>query len=117
GEADFPARRRQLQAAAAQESAGAEGSPRAPVQARLALARFLAGFGLYYEAIGALNALVAQVPAMGGEPEVRGLRGASRAAIGRHDEALADFAGSALTGDPSADVWRGYIAVQQSDWA
>jgi tetratricopeptide (TPR) repeat protein len=117
GEGDFAARRRQLQAAAAREAADAEDSPRAPVEARLALARFLAGSGLYYETIGALNALVADVPAMAGEPEVRGLRGASRAAIGRQTEALADFTGSALTGDPSADVWRGYIAVEQSDWA
>ncbi len=117
GQADFPTRRRQLQTEAARETAEAEGQPRAPVEARLALARFLIGSGLNHEAIGALNALVAETPALAAEPEVRGLRGAARAAIGRHNEALSDFAGSALANDPSAAVWRGYIAAAQSDWA
>jgi len=117
GEAEFGARRRQLQAEAAREAAESEDNPRAPVEARLALTRFLIGTGLHHEAIGALNALVVAAPAMASEPEVRGLRGAARAAIGRQNEALADFSGSALANDPSAAVWRGYIAVQQSDWA
>ncbi|MFN4297216.1 MAG: hypothetical protein ACK4FB_10275 [Brevundimonas sp.] len=116
GEAEFGARRRQLQADAVREAAEAEDNPRAPVEARLALTRFLIGTGLHHEAIGALNALVANAPAMASEPEVRGLRGAARAAIGRQNEALADFSGSALANDPSAAVWRGYIAAQQSDW-
>lgn len=113
GEADFPARYRQLQAAAAHE---VEQGDSAPVEARLGLARFLVGSGLHYEAIGVLNALVASDERMGGEAEVRGLRGAARAAIGRLSEARADFASGPLTQDASAAVWRGYIAVRQGEW-
>lgn len=117
GHAGFPARYRELQDAAAAEAAHAAETPRGPVEARLALARFLVGSGLSYEAIGVLNALVAQTPALQGEPEVRGLRGAARAAIGRWTEAEADLAAGALAGDPATKVWQGYVAAQRGDWA
>ena len=113
GEADFSARYRQLQAAAAHE---AQEGDDAPVEARLALARFLVGTGLHYEAIGVLNALVQSNETMAGAAEVRGLRGAARAAIGRLAEAQADFASGPLMGDPSAAVWSGYIAARQGQW-
>ena len=113
GEANFAARYRQLQSLAARE---AEQGDHAPVEARLSLARFLVGSGLHYEAIGVLNALVQSDERMGGEPEVRGLRGAARAAIGRLSEARADFAAGPLVNDPSAAVWRGYIAARQGEW-
>lgn len=115
-EGGFIARRAQLQEAAERESMRAVDDPRAPIEARLALARFLVGNGLGYEAIGVLNALVKQTPAMQGVAEVRGLRGAARASIGRLDEAEADFSSSALAGDPSTRVWQGYIAAQRGDW-
>ncbi|EHN76707.1 tetratricopeptide repeat domain protein, partial [Streptomyces coelicoflavus ZG0656] len=107
---------RRLQDAAAQESLAATDNPRAPIGARLALSRFLVGSGLNYEAIGVLNALIAQAPNMQGEPEVRGLRGAARVGVGRLEEAQVDFAGAALSNDPSAKVWQGYIAAEQGDW-
>ncbi|WP_420478801.1 tetratricopeptide repeat protein [Brevundimonas sp. FT23028] len=116
GHAGFAARYRELQDAAGAESAAAGDDPRAPIEARMALARFLVGSGLYYEAIGVLNAVVAQTPNMQGEPELRGLRGAARAAIGRLAEAQGDFASSAVAGDPASAVWRGYIAAKQGDW-
>ncbi|WP_296818500.1 hypothetical protein [Brevundimonas sp.] len=113
GQADFGARYRQLQTSAAEEMAQGSG---APVEARLALARFLVGSGLHYEAIGVINALVQDDERMGGLAEARGLRGAARAAIGRLSEAQADFASGPLTGDTSAAVWRGYIASRQGEW-
>lgn len=116
GHAGFAARHRELQDAAAEEAVAAGEDPRAPVEARLALARLLAGSGLGYEAVGVLNAIVAQAPGMTGEPELRGLRGAARASIGRFDEAQADFASAAVAGDPAVAVWRGYIAARQGDW-
>ncbi|RZJ86002.1 MAG: hypothetical protein EON88_25480, partial [Brevundimonas sp.] len=64
-----------------------------------------------------LNAVVTKAPNMSGEPEVRGLRGAARASIGRFDEASADLASGAVAGDPASAVWRGYIATKQGDWA
>jgi tetratricopeptide (TPR) repeat protein len=116
GHDGFSARYRQLQDSAARESMVAGDNPRAPAEARLALARFLVGSGLGYEAVGVLNSIVAQAPNMAGEPELRGLRGAARTSIGRTEEALADFASSAVTSDPASAVWRGYIASTQGDW-
>jgi tetratricopeptide (TPR) repeat protein len=53
---------------------------------------------------------------MAGEPELRGLRGAARALIGRMEEAQGDFASAAVASDPASAVWRGYIASTQGDW-
>ncbi|RZJ96978.1 MAG: hypothetical protein EON88_04830 [Brevundimonas sp.] len=117
GHSPFAARYRQLQDAAGEEAAAAGDNPRAPIEARMALARFLVGSGLSYESIGVMNAVVAQAPNMAGEPELRGLRGAARASIGRLDEAQGDFASAAVAGDPASAVWRGYIASKQGDWA
>ncbi|HYC98475.1 tetratricopeptide repeat protein [Brevundimonas sp.] len=117
GHAGFPARYRQLQDAAALEANAAGEDPRAPVEARFAFARFLVGSGLGYEAIGVLNAIVAKAPNMAGEPELRGLRGAARASIGRFEEAGGDFASAAVAGDPASAVWRGYMASAAGDHA
>src|SRR5690606_31505340 len=117
GEGGSIARHRGLQDAAERESGRAAEDPRAPIEARLAYARFLVGHGLGFEAVGVLNALIKQTPAMQGVAEVRGLRGAARASIGRFNEAEADFSSGALAGDPSTKVWQGYIAAQQGDWA
>ncbi len=116
GEEGFIARHRRLQDAAVQESMAAGDDPRAPAEARFALARFLVGSGLGYEAIGVLNSIVSQAPSMVGEPELRGLRGAARALIGRMEEAQGDFASAAVAADPASAVWRGYIASTQGDW-
>jgi hypothetical protein len=116
GEEGFTARHRRLQDAAVQESIAAGDEPRAPAEARFALARFLVGSGLGYEAIGVLNSIVAQAPSMVAEPELRGLRGAARALIGRMEEAQGDFASAAVAADPASAVWRGYIASTQGDW-
>src|SRR5690606_31824930 len=89
---------------------------RAPIEARLALARSLIGSQLNYEAIGVIDALAAERPALLGEAEVRGLRGAARASVGRYAEAQADFSGAPLANDPSTAVWQGYIAARQNDW-
>lgn len=116
GQAGFSDRYRRLQDAAGLETIAADGDPRAPIAARLALARFLVGSGLNYEAIGVLDALVDKAPNMLGEPEVRGLRGVARVGVGRLEEAQADFSGAALVNDPATQVWRGYIAAEQGDW-
>ena len=117
GTVGFAVRHRDLQRDAQTEMGRAVEDRRAPVEARLAYARFLVGSGLHYEAIGLLNALIEQTPGMLGVAEVRGLRGAARASIGRLDEAEGDFSSGALAGDPASRVWQGYIASQQGDWA
>lgn len=117
GEGGFSKRYRALQDAAALETIAATEDPRSPIEARLALTRFLVGSGLGFEAIGVVNALLIKTPSLQGEPELRGLRGAARAQIGRFDEAAADFAAGSLAGDPSTRVWQGYLAANQGDWA
>ena len=117
GHDGFKTRLNNLRTAADAETLRAKDDPRAPLEARLALARFLVGSELSYEAIGVLNALIADAPGAQGEPEVRGLRGAARAAIGRHDEAAVDLAGGGLSSDPSAQAWQGLLAAERSDWA
>ncbi|WP_299174207.1 hypothetical protein [uncultured Brevundimonas sp.] len=117
GEDGFSARYRRLQDAAAEETIAGTDNPRAPIAARMALARFLVGSGLNYEAIGVLDALIAKAPNMQGEPEVRGLRGAARVGVGRLEEAQVDFAGASLSNDPATKVWQGYLAAQLGDWA
>ncbi len=116
GQADFQARYRELQDAAANEAIAATDDPRQPIEARLALTRFLVGSGLGFEAIGVVNALVNKTQSLQGEPELRGLRGAARASIGRLEEAAADFSSGSLAGDPSTRVWQGYLAANQADW-
>jgi tetratricopeptide (TPR) repeat protein len=113
GPGGFRARYNQLQDLAAAESVqGAD----APVAARMALARFLVGSELSYEAIGILDLIAKRKPAMMSDPEFRGLRGAARAMVGRFVEAQTDFSVPELANDPAASVWRGYVNARQSHW-
>jgi len=116
GEEGFSARYRKLQDAAALESIAASDNPRAPIEDRLALVRFLVASGLGFEAVGVVNSMFASTPSLQGEPELRGLRGAARASIGRLDEATLDFSSGALAGDPSTKVWQGWLAAERGDW-
>ncbi len=86
------------------------------VAARMGLARFLVGSELSYEAIGELNLLARDQPAMLGDPELRALRGAAKAMSGRYDEALADLSAPPVANDPSVALWRGYVAAKGGHW-
>lgn len=105
--------------AALTEAASAEGSKGngAPFEARLALARFLIGAELGYEAIGVLNSAAREQETIQGVPEFRGLRGIAQTMVGRDKEAETDFATPILGDDPSAAVWRGYLAARAGQWA
>jgi tetratricopeptide (TPR) repeat protein len=113
GPEGFLARYNQLVAAAAQEAAGGK---EAPTANRFALARFLVGSELSYEAIGVLNDLARQTPRVLDNPEFRGLRGISRVLAGRYAEAAADFSAPILASDPSASLWRAYVSAQLGQW-
>lgn len=88
----------------------------APVAARMALARFLVGSELSFEAIGVLNEAARTNPGIMDDPEFRGLRGIARVMARRYKEAQADFAAPILSDDPSAALWRSYIAAQLAQW-
>ncbi|MCR5874911.1 endoglucanase [Phenylobacterium sp. J426] len=114
GEHGFLARYNSLMAAAAAE--GANKDRQAPVAARMALARFLVGSELSFEAIGILNNLAREHPEMLDDPEFRGLRGVARVLARRYKEAEADLSAPALADDPSSAMWRSYVSTQLAHW-
>ena len=101
----FLARYNALQAAAADEGQGGAG---APTKARLALARFLIGQGMTFEAQGALDLLTRQSPGSLGDPQVRGLRVAAKMMSGRYADAQSDLQSGALANDPASKLWAAY---------
>lgn len=114
GDANFITRYDQLLAEAAAES---DKGKDAPTEARMALARFLVGSELSYEAIGVMNAAGRSRETLMGDAEFRGLRGAARVMAGRLKEADSDLSVAVLADDPASAAWRGYISAKQADWA
>ncbi|WP_269716231.1 tetratricopeptide repeat protein [Caulobacter sp. NIBR2454] len=107
-----------LQDAASDEAAQVRAPGKdAPVAARMALARFLVGSNLGYEAIGVLNNAARSRQSLMGDPEFRGLRGVARISVGRFAEAEADLSSPVLLGEASSSMWRGYAAAKAGDWA
>jgi len=105
----FLARYNALQAAAAEE--GSLG-PAAATKARLALARFLVGQNLTFEAQGVLDLLVRESPRAQDNPQVRGLRVVARMLSGRYAEAGGDLSSAQLVNDPASRLWAGYAEMQ-----
>jgi len=100
---------------AAAEEGVAEG---APVEARLALARYLLENEFAAEALGALRIVaINQGELVEIDPEYRLLRGAANVMMGRVHAARTDLTASALLNNPSAALWRGYAAAQEQNWA
>jgi len=78
----------------------------APVEARLNLARFLCGHGLYFEAQGLLDMTIKRVPKSLDNPQVRGLRAAAKIHSGREQDAIIDVTAPLLMADPVARLWQ-----------
>ena len=114
GDQGFLARYNALQAGASAETVGGKDGS---VGARMALARFLVGSELSFEAIGVLNLTAKTQQSLLGDAEFRGLRGAARVMAGRYKEAEADFSSPTLADDPASSLWRGYIASKLGQWA
>ena len=102
-----------LSAIPAASDGSGKGDDTAP---RMALARFLIGSNLSYEAIGVLNAAGRAHQTLMGDAEFRGLRGVAKVMARRYTEAEADFASPVLADDPSAALWRGYVASKSGQW-
>ncbi len=115
GEGGFLGRYAGLMSAAAAERGSKDRE--ASVAARMALARFLVGSDLAFEAIGILNDTAHEHPEMLDDPEFRGLRGVARVLARRYAEAETDLSAPALTDDPSTALWRSYLNVQLAHWA
>jgi tetratricopeptide (TPR) repeat protein len=99
--------------------AAAEGvAEGAPVEARMALARFLLENEFAAEALGALRVVaINQRELVEVDPEFRLMRGAANVMMGRVNAALQDLNASRLADNASAALWRGYAAALQQDWA
>jgi tetratricopeptide (TPR) repeat protein len=116
GSGGFLARYDALLAEAAAEEAKA-GPTGAPTEAHMALARFLIGSQLSFEAIGVLNQALRLNSRLGDQAEFRGLRGIARVMARRYQEAEADLSSPALSEDPSASLWRAYVAGKLAHWS
>jgi tetratricopeptide (TPR) repeat protein len=114
GSGGFLSRYNALVAAATAETASKDKA--GPTEARLALARYLVGSELSFEAIGVLNDAARANPVLLEKPEFRGLRGIARVMARRYKEAEADFSSPVLAEDPSSALWRAYIATQLAQW-
>ena len=110
----FLGRYRQLEDLSSEEAAKGQA---APVTARMALARFLVGTELNYEAIGVLDMVAKSNPSMLNDAEFRGLRGAARVMARRYKEGEADFSSPVVANDPASALWRGYIDSKLGNWA
>jgi len=115
GEGGFLARYDALLASATVESGSRDRD--GPVKARMALARFLLGSDLAFEAIGVLNDVARTHPELMENAEWRGLRGIARVMARRYKEAEADFSSPVLVDDPASSLWRSLIASKQAQWA
>jgi tetratricopeptide (TPR) repeat protein len=114
GSGGFLARYNALLAVASVEEART--GPGAPIAARMALARFLVGSELSFEAIGVLNEAAHDQPRLLDDAEFRGLRGVARVMARRYKEADTDFSSPALVEDPASALWRAYVAAQLAQW-
>jgi len=85
-------------------------------EARMILARFLIAHELGAEALGALSLAQALDPLLVQDARFRALRGTANLQMHRIKNATADFAAQTLNRDPSAALWRGYLAVQTENW-
>jgi tetratricopeptide (TPR) repeat protein len=115
GSGGFLARYHALLTAASAEEAK-KGDQNTPTAARMALARFLVGSELSFEAIGVLNEAARDQPKLLDDAEFRGLRGVARVMARRYKEADADFSSPALVEDPASALWRAYVAGQLAQW-
>ena len=115
GAGGFLARYDALLAAATAETGNRDRD--GPVAARMALARFLVGSELSFEAIGVLNDAARAHPELLENAEFRGLRGVARVMARRYKEADADFSAPVLADDPASALWRAYIASKLAQWA
>jgi tetratricopeptide (TPR) repeat protein len=90
----------------------------APVEARMALARYLLQNELAAEALGALRIVaINQGELVEIDPEFRLMRGAANVMLGRMRVAQTDLAASPLANNPSAALWRGYAAALEQNWS
>lgn len=84
--------------------------------ARLGLARFYVGYGMGAEAIGVIETLLRDDPALIDQPRIRALRGVANYLNHHFAEAAADLEHLSLAGVRELYPWRAAIAAARGDW-
>ncbi|HEY4943974.1 MAG TPA: hypothetical protein VII56_21270 [Rhizomicrobium sp.] len=84
--------------------------------ARLVLARFYLANGFSAEALGVINLMQAQDPALQSDRQLQTMHAAANYMMGRYRDAHNDIAGAAFDDDRHAAYWRGLIEAALEDW-
>ncbi|HEY0299686.1 MAG TPA: hypothetical protein VGC36_00005, partial [Rhizomicrobium sp.] len=106
----FLATERRLRAATARLK------PAEAAHARLMLARFFLANGFAAEALGLVNLMQADNPALQSDRHLLTLHAAANYMMGRYRDAHNDLAGAAFDSDRHAALWRGLIEAALEDW-
>ncbi len=85
-------------------------------QPRLDLATFYFAHGLAAEAMGLLRTIEVEDPDLAGRPDVLELRGATRFALTRYDEAALALFDNSLNGKSEIELWRGATNAALGDY-
>lgn len=85
-------------------------------QPRLDLASFYFAHGLAAEAMGLLRTIEVEDPDLAGRPDVLALRGATRFALTRFDEAALALFDNSLNGKSEIELWRGATSAALGDY-
>jgi hypothetical protein len=91
-------------------------NPQMAGAARLSLARFYLANGFGAEALGMLNILQANDPALAGDAQLTTMRAVAEYMMGRLRDAHNDLGGPAFDSDRHAAFWRGLIEAGMQNW-
>ncbi|MES2473062.1 MAG: hypothetical protein V4601_09520 [Pseudomonadota bacterium] len=106
----FLATERRLTQAAARQSSAKAGA------ARLELARFYLANGFAAEALGVINLLQTNDPALMGDAQLATMRAAAAYMMGRYRDAHNELSGAAFDADRHAAFWRGLTDAGMENW-
>ena len=96
--------------------AAARASPEASGLARLSLARFYLANEFGAEALGLLNLIQQNDPALAGDAQLLTMRAAANYMMGRYRDAHNDLISPVFDADRHASLWRGLIEAAMEDW-
>jgi len=110
GSGDFQAQKQFLQRRVAEATRVTRSQP------RLDLASFYFAHGLAAEAMGLLRTIEVEDPDLAGRPDVLALRGATKFALTRYDEAALALFDASLNGKSEVELWRGATNAALGDY-
>jgi hypothetical protein len=85
-------------------------------RARLVLAKFYLGNQFAAEALGLINRIEAEDPALKGDAQLSIMRGAAEYMMGRDRDAHNDLAAGSFDFNPHAALWRGLTEAALENW-